>query len=259
MVFEDDGIREAAKRCAWLIPTALGCTLCTLLNGQDISSSLVLASIQMAAAVRPLEPNGPAPVGALRQLAPADPFTPSQRWARYVKRTYSPPRLGVLAIEIAVDHALREPACWDQGAQSYARRYERALERRVIRNTAELGAGLLTGEDTRYLRSRSVRPPGRVWNAVRRAFLARMPDGTERPAYTRFVAAAAAEASTAHWVGQRVQPGWMAQSLAWGALDQIETNLLDEFGPDLRRVGSRMWKRVRGLPETIVPPPAPKP
>jgi hypothetical protein len=75
-----------------------------------------------------------------------------------------------------------------------------------------------------------------------------MPDGAVRPAYTRFFSAAVAEASTAHWIGQTVQPRWMVQTLAWGALDQIQTNLLDEFGPDLRRIGSGIWKRLRGNP-----------
>jgi hypothetical protein len=31
----------------------------------------------------------------------------------------------------------------------------------------------------------------------------------------------------------------------FSTLDQAQTNLLDEFGPDLRRIGGRVWKRVR--------------
>src|SRR5215467_6270844 len=146
------------------------------------------------------------------QQQPTEPFSPSRRWARYIHRTYSPDRLGLLAIETTLDQALREPGCWDRGMGSYARRYTRGFERRVIRNSAELGAGLLTGEDLRYHRSRSTLLHGRVWNAVRSAFLARMPDGTNQPAYGRFVATAIAEASTVHWTGQTVQPGWLGRS-----------------------------------------------
>jgi hypothetical protein len=73
-----------------------------------------------------------------------------------------------------------------------------------------------------------------------------MPDGTNQPAYGRFVATAISEVSTAHWIGQPVQPGWLGRSLAWGALDQVQTNLLDEFGPDLLRLGHRGWERIRG-------------
>jgi len=78
-----------------------------------------------------------------------------------------------------------------------------------------------------------------------------MPNGTERPAYTRFFAAAVTQVSTANWVHQPLQPQWLAQALAWGALDQVQTNLLDEFGPDFRRIGGRMWNRARRLPKVM--------
>jgi hypothetical protein len=179
----------------------------------------------------------------------AEPFTPSARWSQYVHRTYAPARLGFLAADTAIDNALREPACWDSGASSYARRYARALERRVIKNTTELATGLLTGEDLRYYSSRSSSVPRRAWNAVRSSVTAQMPDGSRRPAYTRFFAAALTNASTAHWTSQHIGPEWMARSVAWSALDQAQTNMIDEFGPDLRRIGMRLWNRVRLKPQ----------
>ena len=124
----------------------------------------------------------------------------------------------------------------------------------VARNTAEFGAGLLTGEDLRYRPLGPAPLHGRVWNAVRSAFLARMPNGTARPAYTRFTAATLVDVSTAHWIGKRLEPSWVAQALAWGTLDQIESNLLDELGPDLRRIGRRVCKRLHRVPEMFVMP-----
>jgi hypothetical protein len=41
-----------------------------------------------------------------------------------------------------------------------------------------------------------------------------------------------------------VEPGWVAETLGWGVLDQIQNNLLDEFGPDFRRFGRRVGKRL---------------
>jgi hypothetical protein len=187
-------------------------------------------------------------VGASTGLAQqqfAEPFTPSARWSQYLHRTYSPARLGFLAVDTAIDDAMREPACWDSGASSYARRYARALERRVIKNTTELAGGLLTGEDLRYYPSRSSSVPRRAWNAVRSSVTAQMPDGSRRPAYTRFFAGAVTNASTAHWTRQQIRPEWLARSLGWSALDQVQTNMMDEFGPDMRRFGMRLWKRVR--------------
>jgi hypothetical protein len=179
---------------------------------------------------------------AQQQLA--EPFTPSARWSYYIHRTYGPARFATLAVDTAIDHAFREPVCWDMAASSYGRRYARSFERRAIRNTAELTTGLLTGEDLRYRASRSSPFWGRVWSAMQGSVKAQMPDGTKRPAYTRFFADALASVSTAHWTRQRIHPGWLAQSVAWSTLDQVQTNLLDEFGPDLRRMGTRIWATV---------------
>jgi hypothetical protein len=184
-----------------------------------------------------------ASIGSAQDLA--EPFTASARWSQYLRRTYGPARLGFLAADTALDQALREPHCWDSSASSYGRRYARAVERRIIKNSAELGAGLLTGEDLRYRRSKSSSIHGRVWNALRWSVTAQMPDGTKRPAYSRFFATELVNVSTAHWTRQPIGVEWMSQSLAWSALDQAQTNLLDEFGPDMRRVGLRIWKRVR--------------
>ena len=80
---------------------------------------------------------------------------------------------------------------------------------------------------------------------MRSAFIARKMNGAETPAYTRFAALAVAEVGTAHWTGQRIDTGWLAQALASGAVDQMQTNLLDEFGPDLRRAGTRVSNLLR--------------
>jgi hypothetical protein len=179
------------------------------------------------------------------QQQPSEPFTPAARWSHYVHRTFGPARLAFLAADTAIDQAFRQPACWDSTAGSYGRRYVRSFERRIIRNTAEMGAGILTGEDLRYRSSRSRSLHGRVWSALRASVTAQMPDGTKRPAYTRVFAGTLADVSTAHWTGQPIRTGWLLQSAGWSTLGQAQTNLLDEFGPDLRRVGARIWKRVR--------------
>ena len=204
------------------------------LNGQEIAS-LAITTIPVATLAQQS--------GTITRLA--QPFTPSQRWADYIHRTYSPRRLGLLAVETSMDHAFREPACWDRGAASYITRYSRAFDRRMIRNTAEFGFGFLTGEDLRYRPLLYGPLHGRVWHSVRSAFVARMPKGAERPAYTRFASATVAELSTAHWIGKRPEADWVAEALAWSALDQIQNNLLDEFGPDLRHFGGRLCKGLR--------------
>ena len=186
---------------------------------------------------------GVSPVFAQQELL--EPFTASARWSQYLHRTYDPGRLGFLAVDTAIDDVLREPACWDSGAASYGRRYGRALERRIIRNTTEMATGLLTGEDLRYRMSRSSSVKGRFWHAVRSSVTAQMPDGTSRPAYTRFFAGAVTNVATGNWTRDPIRPARLGQSMAWSTLDQVQTNLTTEFGPDLRQFGMRVWKRVR--------------
>jgi hypothetical protein len=194
--------------------------------------SLIGTCSRIAQAQLPDPPTGPS-------------ITASDRWSQYLHRTFGPSRLALLAAETAVDHGFRHPSCWDASGPAYVQRYARAFDRRLIKNTTELATGMLTGEDLRYRRSRSQSIRGRVWNAVRLSVVAQMPNGTERPSYTRFFATAATELSTAHWVGQSIRTPWLFESVGWSALDQVQTNLLDEFGPDARRIATRLWGAAR--------------
>jgi hypothetical protein len=174
-----------------------------------------------------------------------EPFTRADRWSRYLHRTYGPSRMGFLAVDTAIDQASSGSDCWRSGAAGYGRRYARAFQSRVIRNSAEMATGILTGEDLRYHASQSRSFHGRLWNAVRSSVTAQMPDGTRRPSYTRFFADELATLSTARWGRHPIRPEWFMRSLTCSTLDQVQTNILDEFSPDLRRIGVRIWKRVR--------------
>jgi len=176
---------------------------------------------------------------------PAESYTPSDRWTAYLHRTYSPQRLAFLAVDTAIDNALRDPHCWDNSATSYGRRFARSFERRIIKNSFELGAGILTGQDLRYHAMRSAPFTHRIWNAVRSAAVAQSSSGSDQVAYTRFLAVAAMDVSTANWTGRPITGRWIVRSVGWSLVDQAQTNLMDEFTPDLRRFGTRLWKRVR--------------
>jgi hypothetical protein len=176
---------------------------------------------------------------------PADPYTASDRWAAYLHRTYSPERLAFLAVDTAIDNALRDPHCWDNSAASYGRRFARSFERRIIKNSFELGTGILTGQDLRYHPVRSAPFTQRIWHAVRSAAVAQSSSGSDQVAYTRFLAVAATDVSTANWTKRPITAHWVGRSVGWSVVDQAETNLMDEFSPDMRRFGARLWKRVR--------------
>jgi hypothetical protein len=72
-----------------------------------------------------------------------------------------------------------------------------------------------------------------------------MPDGHIRPAYTRFFASTVTDLSTAHWTNQPIQARFVFDSMAWSAIGQMQTNLFDEFSPDMRRFGLRILRKLR--------------
>jgi hypothetical protein len=173
-----------------------------------------------------------------------EPFTASDRWSHYLRRTYGPERMGFLALDTAVDQALNGSGCWHSGGPDFGHRFARAFQSRVVKNSVELTTGILTGEDLRYHASRSHSFHGRLWNALRSSVTAQMPDGSRRPAYTRFFAIEMARASTVPWARHPIRAEWFLESLTRSTLDQAQTNILDEFSPDLRRIGAQIWKRV---------------
>ena len=222
-------IRTAWAATAWAATVYAACAF--LNRGRHLPIGLALIALVAGASS-----------GTAQQLP--EPFTTAERWSLYLHRTYGPARLGFLAVDTAIDQALSKPDSWNSGDASYGRRYARAFQSRVVRNSAELATGLLTGEDLRYHASRSLSIHGRLWNALRASVTAQMPDGTKRPAYTRFLSSELANVSTARWTRQPIRPEWLVTSLTCSTLDQAQTNILDEFGPDLRRFGGHIWKRV---------------
>jgi len=131
-------IRRSAALLGFVVPAGI---FTSCLHAQDIVSTIGITTLPLVHAQQS---------SAMRGLRAS--FTPTERWSYYVHRTYQPQRLGILAVETLMDHALGQPTCWDRSPASYLTRYSRSFDRRMIRNTAEFGAGLLTGEDLRYQR-----------------------------------------------------------------------------------------------------------
>jgi len=128
-------------RCSAALLGFLAIMLPSSLRSQEIVDTIAITTVPLILAQQHrIVPGMPAP------------FTTAARWSYYLHRTHHPQRLGILAVETGLDHVLRQPACWDRSSASYLTRYSRSFDRRLIRNTAEFGAGLLTGEDLRYQR-----------------------------------------------------------------------------------------------------------
>ena len=188
-----------------------------------------------------------AAAGLSAQVAPATvaPFDWEQRWQYYLQRTYSWQRMGLLAVDTAFDHMTTSSRAWDRSPQSYAYRYGATFGSRILRNSVELGAGALLGEDTRFRPSRAETFGGRVRYATLQAFTGYHGEA-RRFAYSRLAATAAGWVAISLCQGRPLSPSRFAGGLGDGYLSHLQNSFLTEFGDDLKAAGRRMRLRVLG-------------
>jgi hypothetical protein len=91
-----------------------------------------------------------------------------------------------------------------------------------------------------------------MWYAMTHAFLGSVPGGKFEPAYARFAAITS---------GALIAPAWHARSLSasgffadvtFGMLDQLQNSLLNEFSPDLQKVGRKVRKKLLSAPRLLL-------
>lgn len=172
--------------------------------------------------------------------------TLGDRFRYYLHRTYtSRPRLLFLAADTAIGHALNDPEEWGQAPKTFAMRLSSNFGRRVVANSIEFGASALFEDDARYRRSDLHGIPARVRYASIAAFTARLPDGGRRPAYSRFVATTGGTLISSRWHPRCASGSDLALGIGFGLLGKIPDNLLEEFGPDLRKTGGKVARALR--------------
>jgi hypothetical protein len=185
---------------------------------------------------------------------PADPFTPEERLQYFLHRTFAWKKMALLGATSTVSHAIGGPSIWGDGSAGLASRYASHFGERLTRNTIELGLGLALHEDLRYKRSHETGIVARLRYATTHALLASVPDGSVRPAYSRFAAAFGGEFLYSRWTPRGESGGEIVRRATWSLLDRIPNSYLDEFTPDLVRIGRRVrnkFRRARPTPDQI--------
>ena len=183
---------------------------------------------------------------ALGQDDSAADFTGRDRLNSYVERTFlDKTRLVFLFVDTAEDHLQRQPRGWDLGSTGWATRLGSNYGKRLIRNTIELGAGTLLSEDPRYRPSTAPGIAPRVRHAVVSAFIVGGPGGRRRPAYGMFAALTATAFIVSVWQPRRVCTGEVMRGVSFSLLDRVQGRLLEEFSPDMKRFGKRIWLGTR--------------
>jgi hypothetical protein len=174
---------------------------------------------------------------------PVDPFTKEQRIQYFLQRTFSWQKMARLGADSVADQLFGGSTRWGGGSSGLASRYFDSLGTRVASNSIELGLGLALHEDGRYKHSGETGFRRRFLYATTHALLASVPDGGFRPAYSRIAASFGAEFISTTWRPQRISPGESLRSGAFNLLDRFPNSYLDEFSPDLMKLGRRVWRK----------------
>lgn len=171
------------------------------------------------------------------------PLTAAHPFQEYLERTYGWQTLSWLATDTAIDHLRSRPE-WGSGPGGFGCQYASAFGRRLISNSVELGVGLALHEDTRFHLSGRVGILPRMRYAMAHAFLDSVPGGKFEPAYARFAAITSGALVAPSWHRQTLSASGFFLDMSSGMLNQLQNSLLNEFGPDLQKLGQKIRKKV---------------
>ena len=196
---------------------------------------LVLLWLLLQASAAAQDPELPPPTPA--------PATSAPQFQRYLDRTYGWQTLSWLASDTAID-LLRSRPEWGRGPGGFGCQYASAFGRRLISNSVQLGVGLVLHEDTRFHPSQSRGFLPRIKYATTHAFLDSVPGGKFQPAYARFAAVTSGALIAPSWHQRSLSASGFFEDFTFGMLGQLQNSLLNEFSPDLQKLGRNVRKKV---------------
>jgi hypothetical protein len=181
--------------------------------------------------------------------SPIPSITPRERFSDYFRRTYGLQQMGSLAVNTGIDYFISRPE-WGRGMGGFSCGFASAFGKRVVTNSAEFGAASALGQDIRYRRSDRKGLVPRLKYAAAHAFLAYGPGNRLEPSYARFSGITTMALIEPTWHAGGLTLGRFGKNAGFRGLDLLESNVLTEFNPDLKRLSERVRKRVwKGLQE----------
>lgn len=179
---------------------------------------------------------------SLHSARPSERFGWNARLDHYLRRTYHPRRMSLLAGETAFEHAIGDPSEHGPGAGGFGRRYSIAFSSRIVQNTVEFAAAGLLDEDYRY-RASGQRGLGR---RLKHALLHPLftSGGRHRFAASRAIATASGSIFSGATRGRPLTAGYLAPDIGFAYLGHMQNSLLAEFEDDLKAYGKRLVQRL---------------
>ncbi len=156
------------------------------------------------------------------------------KWATF--SSVGPPSLAAGVFTSAFSTAQNNPPEYGPHWDGYIKRQGLRLTGAVTSSFMEAELGALWGEDPRYRRATVTSTKGRVWHAVKTAFLSYDRNGNAMPAYARLIAVPTSNVIANSWrpESQRTA-GETTTRISLGFISRIAANSFAEFWPDIRR------------------------
>lgn len=176
----------------------------------------------------------------------------------YLHRTYSWQRTALLGLDTGFDHLITGVPEGSGGMDRFGSRYGDAFARRASRNSMELGLGILLGEDPRYHPSGQRGLGRRLRHAAIYTIFCARPDGGRHVSVSRLAPAVGTDLLASTWERRPFTAGNVMANIGWTLAGDLQTRCLDEFGPDLKRLGQhigRMLLRSRTISTLSAPLP----
>ncbi len=171
-------------------------------------------------------------------------YSRDERLRNYLYRTYSWQRMATLGADSAIDHLLFDPRGWNRGPDGFACRYASSFGSRIVRNSIELGSGILLREDTRFHTSHERSFLTRLRFATTGAVLVQGPGGNRRFAFSRLAATVGGVVVCSTWRPRGHLYENFAANIADSYFSHWQNSMLTEFTPDLIRFGKRVRARL---------------
>ncbi|MFM2124487.1 MAG: hypothetical protein RL328_938 [Acidobacteriota bacterium] len=175
-------------------------------------------------------------IAAAQTAPPYAAPTQGQRLKWATLATAGAPNLAAGVFTSAISTAFNNPREYGPHWDGYGKRQALRLTGASTSNFMEAELGALWGEDPRYRRSTAGTVKGRVWHAVKTAFLSYDRQGHLMPAYARYVSVPASNVLANAWrPDSQHTAGQTSMRVTLGFLSRVSSNTFAEFWPDIRR------------------------
>ena len=161
-----------------------------------------------------------------------EPLTLKEKYRIALNRSVDPIEFVRIAAGAAIDQARNYPEEWGQGWDAFGVRMASGFGQQLVREQIQFGVWAIDHEDPRHRRSGLHGVWPRTKYAIVHTFIARRDDGSQIPAYSRFLGDYGAGFVSREWYPARfhhVQQGLDAGSVSLG-LD-VGLNVAREFIP----------------------------